>query len=251
MKKAPQENIPSLRKQMVKVVSNGKITKEYFEILLKLADLGDPNALSDLGHFLNEGYRDSRGKILLRRDQKASTQCYLLAAAQGDTYSMIAVADSLAATGKKDALAEAENLYKLAFKLGDAMGAYNLGCTYHGLGKYTEAVLWFKKCLKAGDPGALIPLAYAELYGTGMRRNVEAAFDKLRRIAKGGKDFCQFDQEEAMLTMAEALRNGWLVQRDYDASISWLRRAAKLGSSAAKGLLADYTSCSENHNHQH
>ncbi len=250
MKTEKTISIEMLKKQIAGIVAKGKITKEYFDLLRKLADLGDRDALTDLGSFLREGYQDSRGQVLIRQDPKASMQCYLLAAALGDTYAMIAVADSLASTGKKGALAEAENLYKLAFKLGDAMAAFNLACTYQNLGKYSEAVRWFQRCLKAGDLGALMPLAYAELYGVGLRKNVSAAFDKLRRIARGGKHFCQFDQEEAMLTMADALRNGWLVPRDFDAAIVWLRRAAKLGSAAAKGMLEDFTACSE-HDHSH
>jgi TPR repeat protein len=250
MKPEKIDNVRMLKKKITEVVSKGKITKEYFDLLHKLADFGDRDALTDLGSFLREGYRDNRGKVLIRQDRKASMQCYLLGAAQGNTYAMIAVADSLIATGKKGAFSEAENLYKLAFRLGDAMAAYNLACTYQNLGKFSEAVRWFNRCLKVGYLGALIPLAYAELYGVGTRRNAAAAFIKLRRVARGGKHFCQFDQEEAMLAMADALRNGWVVQRDFNAAIVWLRRAAKLGSVAAKGILEDYQACSV-HDHSH
>jgi len=239
-----------LKKQIAGVVSKGKITKEYFVLLQKLADLGDADALTDLGSFLHEGYRDEQGRILIRKDQKAAMQCYLLGAAQGNTYAMIAVADSLSATGKKEALREAEDLYKLAFKLGDILGAYNLACTYLDQQKHSEAVRWFKVCIKKGDLSAFLPLAYAELYGIGTRRDVKAALEKFRRVARGGRDFCQFDQEEAMLAIAEVYRNGWFVPRDFDAAIAWLQRAAKLGSAAAQGLLADLNLCEE-HSHQH
>jgi TPR repeat protein len=250
MKPEKTENIRLLKKQIARIVAQGRITKEYFDLLRKLADQGDSDALANLGTFLRDGYRDSQGRILIRQNRRSSMQCYLLAAAQGNTYAMITVADSLASVGKKESLEEAENLYKLAFKLGDATGAYNLACAYHDLGRFSDAVRWFKLSLKAGEPSALIPLAYAELYGAGVRRNVKAAFSKLRRIANGGKHFCQYDQEEAMLTMAETLRNGWLIQRDFNAALAWLRRAAKLGSAAAKGYLEDYNSCSE-HDHCH
>jgi TPR repeat protein len=239
--------IKKVKKQIAEIVSRGKYTKEYFTLLRKLADHGDPNALTDLGSFLRVGYRDNQGRVLIRQDPKASMQCYLLAASLGNTYAMIAVADSLSDTGRKAALEEAESLYRLAFKFGDPMGAYNLACTYQNQQKYTEAVRWFKRCLKAGDLSALMPLAYAELYGIGTDRNAAAALNKFRRIARGGKYFCQFDQEEAMLTMAEAYRNGWIVRRNFDAAIGWLQRAAKLGSAAAQGLLEDLTAHAHNH----
>jgi TPR repeat protein len=239
--------IQKVKKEIAKVVSKGKITKEYFDLLRKLADLGDPNALADLGSFLRVGYQDNKGQVLVRQDQKASMQCFLLAAAQGSTFAMIAVADSLSATGKEDALKEAERLYKLAFELGDTVAAFNLACTYQNQQKHSEAVRWFNRCLKAGDLSALLPLAYAELYGIGMRRNSTEAFNKFRRVARGGKYFCQFDQEEALLTMADALKNGWLVRRDFTAAVALLRRAAKLGSTTAQGLLEDLDA----HSHAH
>jgi TPR repeat protein len=250
MKNEKAAEIKNLKKQIAGVVSKGKITGEYFALQQKLADLGDADALTDLGSFFHEGYRDKQGRVLIRKDLKASMQCFLLGAAQGNTYAMIAVADSLSATGKKDALKEAEELYKLAFKLGDVLGAYNLACTYLDQQKHSEAVRWFKICIKKGDLSALLPLAYAELYGIGTRRDAKAALDKFRRVARGGRDFCQFDQEEAMLTMAEVYRNGWFVPRDLRTAIGWLQRAAKLGSAAAQGLLADL-SMGEEHSHEH
>jgi TPR repeat protein len=250
MKNEKAAEIKRIKKQIAEVVSKGKITKEYFALLTRLADLGDPDALTDLGSFLHEGYRDKQGRILIRQDEKAAMQCYLLAATMGNTYAMIAVADSLSATRKKDALKEAESLYKLAFKLGDVLGAYNLACTYLDQHKHSEAVRWFKVCLKKGDLSALLPLAYAELYGLGTSRDAKAALDKFRRVARGGRDFCQFDQEEAMMAMAETYRNGWFVPRDFDAAIGWLQRAAKLGSAAAQGLLTDLNMCEE-HPHRH
>ncbi len=250
MKPDKMENVPILKKRIAGIVSRGRINREYFDLLRRLADLGETKALVSLGTFLKEGYRDSRGRTLLRRDPKASMQCFLLGAAKGNSYAMIEVADILASAGQQESFKEAEKMYKLAFRLGDANGAYNLACAYHGLGKLPEAVRWFKRSLAAGNRGALVPLAYAELYGAGVRRNVSAAFSKLRRIARGGKYFCQFDQEEAMLAMADALRGGWIVKRDFAAAIAWMRRAASLGSAAAKGYLQDYDACCE-HDHCH
>ena len=85
-----------------------------------------------------------------------------------------------------------------------------------------------------------MPLALAELYGTGTQRNVLAAMKKLAVIARGrSRWFAQIEREEAMLLVAQCLREGWLVIRDYGAAGRWLRRAARVGSAAAAGLLRD------------
>jgi TPR repeat protein len=82
--------------------------------------------------------------------------------------------------------------------------------------------------LRAGDPTALRELAYADLYGIGTRRNVRAAFVKLRRLARqrlGWNDALRID---AMCLMAEVLMTGWPVPRDHTQGVAWLRRAAKV-----------------------
>lgn len=98
---------------------------------------------------------------------------------------------------------------------------------------------WFRKVLAAGDRSALLPLALAELYGAGTRRNVSAAMNKLEVVARGGSWVAPIEREEAMLLMTQCLRDGWLVIRDYTAALRWLRRAARVGSAAAAGLLRD------------
>ncbi len=125
--------------------------------------------------------------------------------------------------------------------MGDGAGAYNLACTYQNLGDYRKAVAWFRRALDAGDLSALVPLAQAELYGCGTRRNSKAALAKLQRIAGWNNVswISPFDREQAMIVLAASLRDGWLLRRDYPASLKWLRRAAKLGSAEAIGLLED------------
>jgi TPR repeat protein len=130
-------------------------------------------------------------------------------------------------------------LYRRAFGLGDTTAALNLAATYQNLGRYRDAVRWFRRALAAGDSSALLELARAELYGIGTRRDVPAAITKLRRVARDIASMSQLEREDAMTTMADALRNGWLVRRDYDEALRWFRRAAHVGSNAAKGMLAD------------
>lgn len=150
-----------------------------------------------------------------------------------------ATANQLTRRGRKGQLDEAARLYRQAFHLGDTTAGYNLACSYQNVGEHRTAVQWFRKVLAAGDRSALMPLALAELYGAGTRRNVSAAMKKLEIVARGGSWVAPIEREEAMLLMAQCLREGWLVIRDYSAAQRWLRRAAKVGSAAAAGLLRD------------
>lgn len=159
-----------------------------------------------------------------------------------DTDALVTKADALTRSRRRDAgFREGVRLYRRAFQLGDTTAAYNLACTYQNLGDYRTAVTWFRRALAAGDLSAELPLAQAELSGSGTRRNPKAALGRLERIARarGTEWFSQFDREQAMIALAAALRDGWVLRRDYPASLRWLRRAAKLGSAEAKGLLKD------------
>jgi TPR repeat protein len=45
---------------------------------------------------------------------------------------------------------------------------------------------------------------------------------------------------EAMLAIAQAFMDGWLLPRDYDEGQRWLVRAAGKGSATAKAMLAEW-----------
>ena len=81
------------------------------------------------------------------------------------------------------ALAKAEKLYRRAFRLGSDTAAENLAATYQNLGRYRDAVRWYRRAEAAGSPTASLEIARAELYGTGTRRDAHSAFVRLQRLA--------------------------------------------------------------------
>jgi len=152
---------------------------------------------------------------------------------------LTAAANRLTRPGQRGQLDRAARLYRQAFDLGDTTAGYNLACSYQNVGERRMAVRWFRKVLAAGNRSALMPLALAELHGAGTRRNVPAAMKKLEVVARGGRWFAPIESQEAMLPVAQCLREGWLVIRDHRAALRWLRRAARVGSAAAAGQLRD------------
>lgn len=215
-------------------------TREFVDALQAGTSAEDCDALTILAMFHRDGLRGQRGQVLIRRNARLAFSYDLRAAELGDSNGMASVADALTAPPcNSNDLARGEKLYKKAFRLGNTTAAINLAVTYQNLGRYRDAVRWFRRASAVGDSRALFELAKAELFGVGTRRNVAAAISKLDQVARGLAFAAPFERAEAMVIMADALRNGWLVRRDYHQAIRLLRKAASLGSDAAKGLLAD------------
>ena len=68
------------------------------------------------------------------------------------------------------------------------------------------------------------------------------ALSKLRRMARSRIKYWPASTGEyvdAMLAIAQAFMEGWLVPRDYDEGRRWLQRAAEWGSKTEKAMLAE------------
>ena len=205
-------------------------TREDVDELRKAALADDRDALTTLAVLHDDGTaRDRSGKLLVRRDRRRA-RTYLERAAQlGDPAAITLMADNLTPRGHSvRALAQAEKLYRRAFRLGYETAAENLAATYQNLGRYRDAVLWYRRAEAAGSPTAPLEIARAELYGTGTRRNVSAAFVRLERLARQGLGWNNWLRVEAMQLMADALMKGWLVRRDFARGEALLRQAGKL-----------------------
>jgi TPR repeat protein len=146
-----------------------------------------------------------------------------------DPAEITVMADNLTKPGHSaGAFRQAERLYRQAFRLGYDTAAENLAATYLNRGRHREAVQWFRRAHTAGSPTASLEIARAELYGIGTRRNVRAAFAKLKHLADQRLGWNTWLRVEAMQIMADALINGWLITRDYNRGEALLRRAATL-----------------------
>ncbi|MDQ3365030.1 MAG: tetratricopeptide repeat protein [Myxococcota bacterium] len=214
-------------------------TRGFVDALREGARTDDCDALTILAMFHRDGLRGERGEVLIRKNARLALSYDLRAAELGEPSAMASIADALTSPPSSSSNLARDTLYKRAFRLGNTTAALNLAATYQNLGRYRDAVRWFRRALAAGDPSALLELAKAELLGMGTRRNVPAAFERLRRLARGVAFTAPFERTEAMEIMADAFRNGWLVRRDYPQAIRLLRKAASLGSDAARGLLVD------------
>lgn len=204
-------------------------TRKELEALRTAAANDDRDAITTLAALFDEGARDATGKVLVKRSPRRAAAFWRRAAELGDPAAITVMADNLTPPGQSmRALAQAEKLYRKAFRLGYDTAAENLAATYRRLGRYRDAVRWYRRADAAGSTTASLEIARAELYGTGTRRNGRRAFVRLERLARQRLGWNNWLRIEAMQLMADALMNGWLVRRDFARGEEWLRRAAKL-----------------------
>lgn len=140
-------------------------TRELVAIIREAAENDDCEALNTMGMFHQEAVRDRRGVLLVKQDPCIALPYLLRSAAFGDPDGMTSAVDSLSRIGGARRVAEAERLYRKAFRRGAVHAAINLACTYQNLGRYRDAVRWFRRALAAGDVSAAVEVARAELYG--------------------------------------------------------------------------------------
>lgn len=210
-------------------------TPAEIKALHEAAAADDREALSELAELYDDGTaRGGDGKLLVKRDRRRARRFYVRAAQLGDAGAMTVLADQLTAKlHSARALTQAETLYRKAFRLGYDTAAENLAATYLNVGRYRDAVRWYRRADAAGSPTASLEIARAELYGIGTRRDARTAFRRLERLARQRLGWNSWLRVEAMELMADALINGWLARRDYARGLAWLRRARRVTDATA------------------
>jgi TPR repeat protein len=198
-------------------------TRGELATLHEAAATDDRRALSMLAVLYDQGSVRPR----VKRDRRRARDFCARAAALGDPAALTMMADDLTRRHPR-ALAQAEKLYRRAFRLGYHTAAENLAVEYLNRGRHRDAVRWYRRSEAAGSPTASLEVARAELYGLGTRRDARAAFVKLRRLARQHLGWNTWLRVEAMQLMADALMEGWLVRRDFARGEALLRSAAEL-----------------------
>lgn len=216
-------------------------TPHHADALRAAAQRGEADALAELGYLHSTGWVRSDGNVIVRRDRKAARRYLERAAAMGHAEGSACLA-MLLLDSSDDArtFKRAEALYRRAFQRGYSTAAYNLAVAYKKRQRYRDAYRWFERAHAEGDPSALLQLARAELYGVGTKRDPVGALAKLRRMANSTTKYwpaSDGENVEAMLIIADALMEGWLLPRNFNAGLRWLRRAAKCGNRTAIALL--------------
>ncbi|KAI8883478.1 HCP-like protein, partial [Backusella circina FSU 941] len=137
--------------------------------------------------------------------------------------------------GVREIVKQAIEWYSQAAEMGHTNAQYNLGCLYQENTdikfNYRHAFKWFRRAAKADHSAAQNCLAY--FFEKGIVVEIDF-FEALHWYSKAAAN----NNKGAMVNMARMYRKGLVDNKpNYSESIVWYRKAAQLGSSAAKSCL--------------
>jgi hypothetical protein len=164
-----------------------KMSVSEWQALLARATQGDPEAEWEVAGRYEDGCKDDKGRILVRRSARKAAEWTRRAAEQGLVSAQINLG-VLLRNGAGIEKNEREAFYwtKKAFREGnDACTANNIAITYRQNGNLRRAVWWFQKCVALGDDEALVQLGIHYYWGKGVRKNPKAAVRCFRKATKG------------------------------------------------------------------
>lgn len=203
----------------------------FFAGVLLVADMFYPVDLlaSDRTTAIRLGEKAEKGDASARKT-------LIERARRGDVWSEIVYGDLLArgkgGSGQKPS--EALVWYEKAAKTGNPVAETNVGAAYYfGQGvrdDYVEAASWFRKAARQGFPAAENWMGSLRAAGLGVPRNPFRAFHWYRLSAGHG-------EIAAMTNLGEAYMEGVGTPRDPQKGVLWLRKAAEKGDSEASAIL--------------
>jgi uncharacterized protein len=215
-----------------------KSSPSKWQSLLVRAKNGEPEAECEVASMYEDGCKDKRGKILVRRSAAKAAWWYRRAAEHGDVSAQnnLGVLLGNRSTVRKN-VPEALSWLRKAFGAGEGYAGKNIAITYRENGDLKTAVKWFRKAADAGDDDALIQLGIHYYWGKGVRTNPALAVQCFRAAIKS-KDISEYDRDDAFFFMGVAYFEGRGVRASTPNARRFLKRANRDGDHpAAKKML--------------
>ena len=176
--------------------------RRYLALLTRAVRAGDGDALLDYGVLQQEGYRDERGRVLVRANPKAAARAFLEAASAG----IRSAAHSLGycfdvGLGVRRDSRLAMYWYLRAWRNGGETAAANIATLYRDRGLMARAVTWWTKAMEAGVHEEAVEVGYCYQYGIGVRRNRGKAIVCYQRAIRS-RNIGEFCREAARYHLA-------------------------------------------------
>ena len=159
---------------------------------------GDASAMSDLAMWLQEGFRDRKGRSLIRGNPGYAFRLFKHAAEQGQVNAFaslgLAYDNGLGTQRNKK---KAAYWYMRALRNGESIGAANLATVYRDAGNLRRAFSWWMRAAAMSDGDSMVDAGYCYQYGIGVHKNIAAA-RRLYRRAIAARDITMWGREEAL-----------------------------------------------------
>jgi TPR repeat protein len=162
---------------------------------------GDAAAMTELALTINDGIRDSRGRVLVRRNAPYSFRLLRRAIASGHEDAAFALGCAYdIGQGIRQDKALALKWYRRGVRHGSKSAASNIATVYRDRARLGQAHRWAVSAMEMGDGDAAVTAGYNCLYGIGVRRNTSMARRLFQRALRG--DTTQYGREEALYHFA-------------------------------------------------
>jgi TPR repeat protein len=213
-----------------------------WEALLAKAKEGNAEAEWGVAGRFEDGCKDKKGKILVRRSARKAAEWLRRAAEHGCAPAQCNLGVLLgdkeyADSNPREALVWLER----AFRAGVSCAASNIAITLRQSGNFRKAVQWFRKSVASGDDDARIQLGIHYYWGKGVRRNPVAAVRCFRKATKG-KNICESGRDDAFFYLGIAYLEGKGVRASIPAARKLFQRAnVDNDHPAARSILLELT----------
>ena len=190
---------PELRKLALRESGS---PRRYVALLTRALRAGDADALVDFAVLQQEGYRDQRGRVLVRANPKAAARAFLQAASAGTRSAFHALGYCFdVGLGVRRNTERALKWYRCAWRHGGETAAANIATVYRERGLLRRAVAWWKRAMEAGVHEEIVELGYCYQYGIGVRRDARNAI-ACYRLAIRSRNIIESEREAAMYHLA-------------------------------------------------
>ena len=156
----------------------------------------------DFAVLQQEGYRDERGRVLVRANPEVAARVFLEAASAGTRSAFHSLGYCVdVGVGVRRNSRLALRWYRRAWRHGGETAAANIATVYRDRGLLSRAVAWWKKAMEAGVHEEAVEVGYCYQYGIGVRRNAGKAI-ACYRLAIRSRNIGEFWREAAMYHLA-------------------------------------------------
>ena len=202
-----------------------RLSVKEWKALLARAKQGDAEAEWEAAERYEDGCKDKKGKILVRRSARTAAKWLRRAAEHGCASAQNNLGVLLGDMDRADSNREDALLWLVsAFHAGERCAAGNIARTHRDARDFRRAVRWFRKSIASGDDGDLIQLGIHYYWGKGVRKNPSAAVRCFRKATRG-KNMSEADRDDAFFYLGIAHLEGQGVRASITTARKLLQRA--------------------------